>query len=131
MATAGQGTDLELVNHLPRVVRVFQTLAAEDREIITEGVQTLARGMCRYATRAAVRAELVVTKRGALVTYQQIAIVTGITVSYFVNYFIKKFGGHGDQRLVMSGRAGREDLCLLGWPRRLRSRLRQGRPSGS
>jgi SP family xylose:H+ symportor-like MFS transporter len=36
------------------------------------------------------------SKRGALVTYQQIAIVSGITISYFVNYFIKKFGGHGD-----------------------------------
>src|SRR5688572_27848430 len=36
------------------------------------------------------------SKRGSLVTYQQIAIVSGITVSYFVNYFIKKFGGAGD-----------------------------------
>jgi MFS transporter, SP family, xylose:H+ symportor len=36
------------------------------------------------------------SKRGALVTYQQIAIVSGITISYFVNYAIKKFGGDGD-----------------------------------
>ena len=36
------------------------------------------------------------SKRGALVTFQQIAIVSGITISYFVNYFIKKFGGDGD-----------------------------------
>ncbi len=36
------------------------------------------------------------SKRGSLVTYQQIAIVSGITISYFVNYFIKKFGGDGD-----------------------------------
>ena len=36
------------------------------------------------------------SKRGSLVTYQQIAIVSGITMSYFVNYFIKKFGGDGD-----------------------------------
>jgi SP family xylose:H+ symportor-like MFS transporter len=40
------------------------------------------------------------SKRGALVTYQQIAIVTGITVSYFVNYFIKKFGGDGNESWV-------------------------------
>ena len=40
------------------------------------------------------------SKRGALVTYQQIAIVSGITVSYFVNYFIKKFGGDGDENWV-------------------------------
>jgi SP family xylose:H+ symportor-like MFS transporter len=40
------------------------------------------------------------SKRGALVTYQQIAIVSGITVSYFVNYFIKKFGGDGDPNWV-------------------------------
>lgn len=40
------------------------------------------------------------SKRGALVTYQQIAIVSGITVSYFVNYFIKKFGGGGDDTWV-------------------------------
>jgi SP family xylose:H+ symportor-like MFS transporter len=40
------------------------------------------------------------SKRGALVTYQQIAIVSGITVSYFVNYFIKKFGGDGDANWV-------------------------------
>ncbi len=40
------------------------------------------------------------SKRGALVTYQQIAIVSGITVSYFVNYFIKKFGGAGDDNWV-------------------------------
>jgi SP family xylose:H+ symportor-like MFS transporter len=36
------------------------------------------------------------SKRGSLVTYQQIAIVSGITISYFVNYFIKKFGGGDD-----------------------------------
>ena len=40
------------------------------------------------------------SKRGALVTYQQIAIVSGITISYFVNYFIKKFGGDGDPNWV-------------------------------
>src|SRR5688572_11068446 len=40
------------------------------------------------------------SKHGALVTYQQIAIVSGITVSYFVNYFIKKFGGDGDPNWV-------------------------------
>ena len=40
------------------------------------------------------------SKRGALVTYQQIAIVSGITISYFVNYFIKKFGGGGDENWV-------------------------------
>ena len=40
------------------------------------------------------------SKRGALVTYQQIAIVSGITMSYFVNYFIKKFGGDGDPNWV-------------------------------
>ncbi|HET7810404.1 MAG TPA: sugar porter family MFS transporter [Steroidobacteraceae bacterium] len=42
------------------------------------------------------------SKRGALVTYQQIAIVSGITISYFVNYFIKKFGGAGDPNWVHS-----------------------------
>jgi MFS transporter, SP family, xylose:H+ symportor len=42
------------------------------------------------------------SKRGALVTYQQIAIVSGITISYFVNYFIKKFGGDGDPNWVHS-----------------------------
>jgi MFS transporter, SP family, xylose:H+ symportor len=40
------------------------------------------------------------SKRGALVTYQQIAIVSGITISYFVNYFIKKWGGDGDPTWV-------------------------------
>jgi SP family xylose:H+ symportor-like MFS transporter len=40
------------------------------------------------------------SKRGALVTYQQIAIVSGITISYFVNYFIKKFGGDGDPNWI-------------------------------
>ncbi|HET9473869.1 MAG TPA: sugar porter family MFS transporter [Steroidobacteraceae bacterium] len=40
------------------------------------------------------------SKRGSLVTYQQIAIVSGITISYFVNYFIKKFGGDGDSNWV-------------------------------
>jgi len=40
------------------------------------------------------------SKRGSLVTYQQIAIVSGITISYFVNYFIKKFGGDGDPTWV-------------------------------
>ena len=44
------------------------------------------------------------SKRGALVTYQQIAIVSGITVSYFVNYFIKKFGGDGDPNWVHADR---------------------------
>ena len=40
------------------------------------------------------------SKRGSLVTYQQIAIVSGITISYFVNYFIKKYGGAGDANWV-------------------------------
>ena len=40
------------------------------------------------------------SKRGSLVTYQQIAIVSGITLSYFVNYFIKKWGGGGDENWV-------------------------------
>ncbi len=40
------------------------------------------------------------SKRGALVTYQQIAIVSGITISYFVNCFIEKFGGDGDPNWV-------------------------------
>ncbi len=57
-AATGLGADLELVTGLPRIVRVFRTLPAEDRALVTEGVQTLARGMCRYATRAAVRPEL-------------------------------------------------------------------------
>ena len=33
------------------------------------------------------------SKRGALVTYQQIAIVSGISLSYFVNCCIASLGG--------------------------------------
>src|SRR5438093_13664600 len=35
-AIAGKGADMELVTQLPRIVRVFQALPAEDRVLLTE-----------------------------------------------------------------------------------------------
>jgi farnesyl-diphosphate farnesyltransferase len=48
---AGGRADLELVGNLPRVLREFSGLAWKDRSIVAEGVRTMARGMCGYATR--------------------------------------------------------------------------------
>jgi len=48
--------ELALVAHLPAVLRVHAALAAADREAVAECVRTMARGMRRYAARAAGRA---------------------------------------------------------------------------
>jgi farnesyl-diphosphate farnesyltransferase len=55
-AQASSGPDLELLVGLPRVLRVRDTLAARDRESITEAVHIMAAGMRRFAVRAAHRA---------------------------------------------------------------------------
>lgn len=47
--------ELDLVAHLPRVVRVYRALADGDRAGVGECVRTMARGMSRYAARAAAR----------------------------------------------------------------------------
>ncbi|TMQ72988.1 MAG: hypothetical protein E6K80_01265 [Candidatus Eisenbacteria bacterium] len=51
----GGGAELDLVAHLPRVLRVLRALPEEPRGFVVEGVRTLASGMSRYATRAASR----------------------------------------------------------------------------
>jgi len=48
--------DLELVAHLPLVLRAFQRLPEGHRAIVATGVGTLARGMAAYAARATGRA---------------------------------------------------------------------------
>lgn len=48
--------DLELVTHLPFVLRAFGALPARDREPLLECVRVMSAGMCRYAARAAERA---------------------------------------------------------------------------
>jgi farnesyl-diphosphate farnesyltransferase len=52
---AGRGADLELLVHLPRVLRCYRSLSVDERGAVSEGVRTLANGMCRYAARAAAR----------------------------------------------------------------------------
>jgi farnesyl-diphosphate farnesyltransferase len=47
--------DLQLVTHLPVVLRAFATLAPEDRHPINEAVRDMGRGMRRYAVREAER----------------------------------------------------------------------------
>jgi len=47
--------DLDLLAHLPLVLQAFAELPEPDRRVISEGVEILATGMCRYASRAAER----------------------------------------------------------------------------
>jgi farnesyl-diphosphate farnesyltransferase len=55
-AALGQDRDdLVLVANLPRVLAVFGSLSLEDRAAILETIRTMARGMRRYAMRAAER----------------------------------------------------------------------------
>jgi len=54
-ASTGSGPELDLVAHLPAVLRLHASLPAEHRTALTEGVRTLASGMARYAGRAARR----------------------------------------------------------------------------
>lgn len=54
-ARAAQGADLALVAELPRVLRVYEALPAPHRDALARGVDVLARGMARYAARAASR----------------------------------------------------------------------------
>ncbi|HYM81327.1 MAG TPA: squalene/phytoene synthase family protein [Candidatus Limnocylindria bacterium] len=52
---ARAGADLDLVAHLPRVLGAYRALPDANREAVREGVETLARGMCRFGARAAER----------------------------------------------------------------------------
>lgn len=52
---AATGADLALVAELPRVLRVYEALPSPHRHALTRGVDVLARGMSRYAARAASR----------------------------------------------------------------------------
>jgi 4,4'-diapophytoene synthase len=54
-ANAGGRADLELVAHLPAVLRVHGALPAADREAIAECVRTMCFGMSRFAARASER----------------------------------------------------------------------------
>ena len=54
-AESGEGAELDLVAHLPAVLRVHAALPAPLRAALTDGVRTLASGMARYAARAAQR----------------------------------------------------------------------------
>jgi len=54
-ALGSERMDLRLVAELPRLLRVHASLAPEHRRAVTDGVTTLANGMCRYAARAAER----------------------------------------------------------------------------
>lgn len=47
--------DLELVSRLPALTRAYGDLPAEDRDLIADAVRVMARGMRRYAVRAAER----------------------------------------------------------------------------
>jgi farnesyl-diphosphate farnesyltransferase len=55
-ACAAGREDLELVAHLPVVLRAYSVLDAADRHAIGDAVKEMARGMRRYAVRAAERA---------------------------------------------------------------------------
>jgi farnesyl-diphosphate farnesyltransferase len=55
-ACAGGREDLELVAHLPAVLRAFEALDDHDRHPIAEAVKEMGRGMRRYAVRGAARA---------------------------------------------------------------------------
>jgi farnesyl-diphosphate farnesyltransferase len=55
-ASASGRADLDLVAHLPEVLRVYGALAAADREAIAECLHTMCFGMSRFAARAAERA---------------------------------------------------------------------------
>jgi farnesyl-diphosphate farnesyltransferase len=54
-AHAAGRSDLGLLAALPRVLAVHRALPDSDRLAVTDGVRTLASGMCRYAVRATTR----------------------------------------------------------------------------
>jgi farnesyl-diphosphate farnesyltransferase len=54
-AIAGSRADLDLVANLERVLRVHRALPPACRAAVHDGVETLARGMARFAARAAAR----------------------------------------------------------------------------
>jgi farnesyl-diphosphate farnesyltransferase len=54
-SSASGRADLELVAHLPDVLRVYGALPAADREAIAECLRTMCFGMSRFAARAAER----------------------------------------------------------------------------
>lgn len=64
-AAHARRTELESVAGLPRILNVYATLEAADREAIAQTIEVMARGMCRYAARASERRRA----DGALVPY--------------------------------------------------------------
>ena len=54
---AGSGSELDLVANLPRVLRLLRSFPDDAQQALVDGVRTLASGMARYASRAALRGD--------------------------------------------------------------------------
>jgi farnesyl-diphosphate farnesyltransferase len=115
--------DLELVSHLPNLWRVFQSLPAADRAALTECVETMSRGMSRYATRAAARAAGAPYLDSESELHDYCWVVAGCVGVMLTRLFARRVG-HEDgavsaRRLALAPRVG-ESLqltnILLDWP---------------
>ncbi|MBI3539172.1 MAG: squalene/phytoene synthase family protein, partial [Candidatus Eisenbacteria bacterium] len=109
-ARASAGADLALVAELPRVLRVAAALPAAHRAALERGVTTLARGMCRYATRAAERGTAVAYVDDEAELDDYCWIVAGCVGVMLTELFAAEYGagagGLQAQRLVLAPAVG-------------------------
>ena len=129
-AQSGAGPELDLVAHLPAVLRVAASLPVGHRAALMEGVRTLASGMSRYRVRAA--------NRGVSVPYLDTEpeledycwVVAGCVGVMVTRLHAESYKVGEDPRLArrlelapMVGRALQLTNILLDWP----SDVRHGR----
>jgi farnesyl-diphosphate farnesyltransferase len=126
-AGAGDAPDLDLVAHLPRVLRVYAALPAPHRAAVGEGVSTLAAGMRGYAGRAAARGPAIPYLDTEAELEDYCWVVAGCVGVMLTRLYAEEYGTGGaaaqEQRLALAPRVG-EALqltnILLDWPTDLR-----------
>lgn len=126
----GGAADLELVAHLPRVLRAHRALPGAAVETIRECVRTLSSGMRRYAVRAAGRGRDVPYLDDETELDDYCWVVAGCVGVMLTKLYAEVYGAEDDaaqaRRLELApvvGRALQLTNILLDWP----SDLRRGR----
>lgn len=125
----GRG-DLELLESLPRLLRVHRALPAPHRAAVRDGVRTLASGMSRYASRAATRGDRVPYLDDETELHDYCYVVAGCVGEMLTRLLAAEYGLPEDEiharRMQLApvvGEALQLTNILLDWP----SDVRRGR----
>jgi len=122
-SAGGSRDELDLVAHLPRVLRVHASLPREHRDALHEGVSTLATGMSRYAARAAQRDPALPYLDDEAELDDYCWVVAGCVGVMLTRLYALAYGGDRDPRQAprlelapLVGRALQLTNILLDWP---------------